>query len=75
MQTVRAITISAGKPVQAVPTGGVIFLSILKDLYEDMKRHRQDAEENNQKAMKWNGSKFEEVKWFQIRVGDIIMIE
>lgn len=47
MQTIRSITISAGKAVQAVPTIGVMILSMLKDLYEDVKRHRNDAEENN----------------------------
>jgi len=47
MQTIRAISISAGKAVQAAPLIVVMILSILKDLYEDLKRHRQDAEENN----------------------------
>jgi len=47
MQTIRAISISAGKAVQAAPLIVVMILSILKDLYEDLKRHRQDTEENN----------------------------
>jgi phospholipid-transporting ATPase len=54
MQTLTSITISAGKPVQAAPLIGVMIASILKDLYEDLKRHRQDAEENNQSATMWN---------------------
>ena len=77
MQTIRAITISAGVAVQAGPTCVVMTLSIIKDLYEDLKRHRQDAEENNQIAIRWNkaNSSFEEIKWWQINVGDIIKVE
>jgi hypothetical protein len=47
MQTVRAISISAGVAVQAYPLIAVMIASILKDLYEDYKRHKNDAEENN----------------------------
>ena len=77
MQTLTSITISAGKPVQAAPLIGVMIASILKDLYEDLKRHRQDAEENNQSATMWNekNQRFEQVKWWQIKVGSILKIE
>ena len=46
MQTVRSITISAGKAVQAAPLIAVCIASILKDLFEDYKRHKSDDEEN-----------------------------
>ena len=77
MQTIRAISISAGKAVQAAPLIVVMILSILKDLYEDLKRHRQDAEENNQSATMWNEDKqkFEKVDWWKIQVGSILKIE
>jgi choline-glycine betaine transporter len=54
MQTVRAISISAGVAVQAYPLIAVMIASILKDLYEDYKRHKNDAEENNQVATRWD---------------------
>ena len=57
MQTIRAISISAGKAVQAWPTIGVMILSMLKDFYEDRKRHINDAEENNQIASVYNETK------------------
>ena len=47
MQTIKSISISAGVPVQAGPTVFVMILSMLKDLFEDLKRHRNDSEENN----------------------------
>lgn len=50
MQTMRSISISAGKAVQAAPLCAVMFASIVKDLYEDSKRHAQDSEENNKIA-------------------------
>ena len=77
MQTWRAITITAGKAVQAAPLLFVMFVSMVKDGYEDRQRHKQDAEENNQKATKWNkiANKFEEVPWANIRVGDILMVK
>jgi len=54
MQTVRAISISAGVAVQAYPLIAVMIASILKDLYEDYKRHKNDDEENNQVATRWD---------------------
>ena len=57
MQTVRAISISAGVAVQAYPLIGVCIASILKDLYEDYKRHKNDDEENSQVATRWDQAK------------------
>ena len=39
LQTVPAITISAGKPAMALPLTAVIIVSMLKDAFEDYKRH------------------------------------
>jgi phospholipid-transporting ATPase len=77
MQTIRAISISAGKAVQAWPTIFVMVLSMLKDFYEDRKRHKNDAEENNQITNVWNEStkSFEEMKWKDIKVGKIIQLQ
>ena len=74
MQTIKAISISAGKAVQAWPTIGVMILSMMKDFYEDRKRHINDAEENNQIASVYNEStkSFEDIKWKDIKVGKIV---
>ena len=39
MQCYKPISISAGKPAMALPLGFIVFLSMLKDAYEDYKRH------------------------------------
>lgn len=77
MQTVRAISISAGVAVQAYPLIAVMIASILKDLYEDYKRHKNDDEENNQVATRWDEAqkKFVQCFWKDIKVGNIIKLE
>jgi len=46
MQTIPSISISQGKPVQGAPLTGVVIVSILKDAFEDFKRHQSDKGEN-----------------------------
>ena len=46
MQMIEKISISAGKPVMAMPLAFVVVLSMIKDAYEDFKRHRADKSEN-----------------------------
>lgn len=50
LQTISLITISAGAPVMALPLAAVVFVSMLKDAFEDYKRHKSDEKENNTKA-------------------------
>jgi hypothetical protein len=38
---------SGNKPVILFPLGFVVGLSMIKDLYEDIKRHLSDRSENN----------------------------
>jgi hypothetical protein len=46
MQCVDSITISNSKPVQAAPLCAVVLVSMIKDAYEDYKRHKSDKMEN-----------------------------
>jgi hypothetical protein len=39
MQTIPSISISDSKPVQGAPLTGVVIVSMLKDAFEDYKRH------------------------------------
>jgi phospholipid-transporting ATPase len=39
MQTIKSISISDGKSVMAIPLTIVIGISMIKDAYEDYKRH------------------------------------
>ena len=55
----------------------VVFASMIKDGYEDYKKYKNDALENNQKTTKLNRSNdsFEVVAWKDIEVGDVIEIK
>ena len=46
MQTIKRISISDGKCVMAAPLGVVVFISMIKDAFEDFQRHKSDNEEN-----------------------------
>jgi phospholipid-transporting ATPase len=50
MELYKPISDSGGKPILALPLGFVISISMVKDIYEDILRHRQDNDENNRKA-------------------------
>jgi len=45
-QMVPSISISGGSPVIYIPLAIILTISCLKDLFEDLKRRRQDAQEN-----------------------------
>lgn len=48
MQMIKVISISDGKPAMLPPMIFVIVTSMLKDGYEDYKRHRDDRAENEE---------------------------
>ena len=50
MQMIDIISISNGQPAMAPPLIFVVVLSMVKDAYEDYKRHKEDNGENNAKA-------------------------
>lgn len=50
MELVPDISDADGKPVLAAPLLFVVGLSMIKDAYEDLVRHRQDTEENARKV-------------------------
>ena len=52
----------------------VIGVSVVRELIEEIKRRRQDHITNNNKALVLKDSKFYEVKWANLKVGDIILV-
>ena len=46
MQMIKIISISNGQPAMAAPLIFVVTLSMIKDGYEDYKRHKEDKDEN-----------------------------
>lgn len=54
MQMIPVISISGGKPAMALPLTFVILVSMVKDLFEDLKRHKSDKNENYKKTLVYN---------------------
>lgn len=40
LQTIKSISISAGKSVMSVPLSAIVFASMVKDAFEDAQRHK-----------------------------------
>ena len=74
LQLIKEISTSDGTPVTWAPLFVIILISALKDLFEDMKRHRSDNEENTRKTLILRNDRFQTGKWEDIRVGDIVKI-
>ncbi|KAI2626624.1 phospholipid-translocating P-type ATPase [Hypoxylon sp. NC1633] len=57
------------------PLGVVLLISAGKELVEDYRRKQADSALNNSKARVLRGSSFEEAKWINVAVGDIVRVE
>jgi phospholipid-transporting ATPase len=53
----------------------VLMVSAAKELVEDHKRKTSDKSLNNSKARVLRGTSFEETKWVNVAVGDIVRVE
>ncbi|KAF2144222.1 uncharacterized protein K452DRAFT_223949 [Aplosporella prunicola CBS 121167] len=53
----------------------VLLVSAIKELVEDFRRKSQDRGLNNSKARVLKGSSFQETKWINVSVGDIVRVE
>ena len=52
----------------------VVILSMVKELYEDTKRHRQDNETNSKPCIIGRGAMMTESQWRDVKVGDILQV-
>lgn len=57
------------------PLALVLLASAFKEVMEDIKRHRSDAELNARITHVLEGSQFEERIWRKVKVGDIVRLE
>ncbi|KAI0881871.1 phospholipid-translocating P-type ATPase [Annulohypoxylon maeteangense] len=57
------------------PLVAVLLVSAGKELVEDYRRKQADSALNNSKARVLRGSTFEETKWINVGVGDIVRVE
>ena len=53
----------------------MLLVSAIKELVEDYKRRSSDTLLNTSKALVLKGSQFQETKWLDVAVGDIIRVE
>lgn len=59
-----------------MPLSFVVIVSMIKDVFEDMKRHKSDNIENNKYVLMLdpNNGTFDKVKWRYVKVGRIVKV-
>lgn len=77
MQTLRPISISGGNPVMLMPLSFVIVVSMVKDIFEDWKRHKSDHSENFKATLVYDRQRraFVERHWQDLHVGDVVRVQ
>ncbi|KAK9282793.1 hypothetical protein L1049_011014 [Liquidambar formosana] len=63
-----------GRGASILPLAFVLLVTAVKDAYEDFRRHRSDRIENNRLAWVLANDQFQQKKWKDIRVGEILKI-
>ncbi|XP_024124313.1 phospholipid-transporting ATPase IC [Oryzias melastigma] len=58
-----------------VPLVVVLGITAIKDLVDDLARHRMDKEINNRKCEVLLNGSFQESRWRQIQVGDVVRLK
>ncbi|CAN6469461.1 unnamed protein product [Victoria cruziana] len=64
-----------GRTVSLFPLLFVLFVTAIKDGYEDWRRHRSDRKENNRHAEVLQGGSYQKKKWKKIQVGEVLRIK
>jgi phospholipid-transporting ATPase len=77
MQMVKEISISNGQPAMALPLVVIVIVSMIKDAFEDFKRHKADDLENNTICQVYDTAlgSFKTAEWKRIVPGNIIKVE
>ncbi|XP_072995802.1 phospholipid-transporting ATPase 1-like isoform X1 [Typha latifolia] len=63
-----------GRTVSLFPLLFVLFVTAIKDGYEDWRRHRSDRKENNREALVMQSGEFRTKKWKSICAGEVVKI-
>ncbi|KAF2634031.1 phospholipid-transporting ATPase-like protein [Massarina eburnea CBS 473.64] len=58
-----------------VPLGVVLLVSAVKEYVEDYRRKQSDSTLNNSRAQVLKGSTFQDTRWINVSVGDIVRVE
>lgn len=73
---IKPISDAQGQPAMLLPLSFVVIISMIKDIFEDIKRHKTDKLENNRHVSLGDPHKgvFEKKKWKEVQVGRILKI-
>ncbi|KAL6053235.1 P-type phospholipid transporter, variant 2 [Balamuthia mandrillaris] len=63
-----------GRFTTLVPLLVVLTITALKEIFEDLKRHRQDHETNNRKVTALRQGVEQRIRWRDVKVGDILCV-
>jgi phospholipid-transporting ATPase len=63
-----------GQFTTLIPLTAVLLVTMAKDTYEDVKRHRSDAEVNGRATMVWRGGEWTRTAWRDVKVGEVIRV-
>ena len=63
MQSLKAISITDGKPIIIFPLFIVVTISMVKDFFEDYKRKKSDKQENRKECHYLQEFKFDKIEW------------
>lgn len=74
LQVVPQTTVSNGVPNILMPLLFVVFVSAMKDLFEDLKRRKSDREENQRTCLVWKEGSWQKTVWRKVVVGDLIRV-
>lgn len=77
MQTIKSISITNGFATNAIPLTAVVLVSMVKDAFEDYKRHVSDREENENLASVYDPDRndFVKIEWKKIKPGQIVKVD
>ena len=74
LQVIPDISNTNNQPLQLVPLSFVILVSMIKDAFEDYKRHKSDFEENHKSTLVFRNGEFINVLWQELLIGDIVKV-
>lgn len=75
LQVIPLLSITGGRPVILLPLTQVVVTSMVKDVFEDSKRHKSDRLENRREVLACRGSAIMKIRWRDVRVGDILRVQ
>ncbi|XP_072171022.1 probable phospholipid-transporting ATPase IA [Diadema setosum] len=63
-----------GRYTTLLPLIFILLVSAIKEIVEDIKRHRADDEVNNRKVLVLRNGSFVHIKWRELVVGDVVKV-